>query len=74
MKHIPCLGFIFRVFIILLVEVIWSTIFQQKNVKCRTAIEAKVLGDIQARLPREYHTMMTPGYPYGCKRRIFDSA
>ena len=74
MESLPFLSSIFRFLLFLLVEVIWLTVFQQKNVKWRAAIETKVLQDTRDRLPEEYHAMMTPGYPYGCKRRVFDSA
>ena len=74
LKSVPFLNSIFRLSLFLLVELIWSTVFQKNNAKWRAAIETKVLKDMHDRLPEKYHAMMTPTYPYGCKRRVFDSA
>lgn len=62
-----------RVGLYLLVEVIWFTIFQAKNVKWRKAVEKSVLDRTLELIPTKYHKLMTPDYPYGCKRRVFDS-
>jgi cation diffusion facilitator CzcD-associated flavoprotein CzcO len=70
---LPFLGYLNRVLIYLLVEVIWSTVFQMKNKKWRAAIEKQQLDRMKEIVPEEYHDIMTPDYPYGCKRRVFDT-
>jgi cation diffusion facilitator CzcD-associated flavoprotein CzcO len=72
-KWLPFLGYLNRVLIYLLVEVIWLTIFQMKNHKWRKAIETQQLERMKGIVPEKYHKQMTPDYPYGCKRRVFDT-
>lgn len=43
MRYFPVLGYIFRIGLFLLVEVIWKTVLQQKNVKWRAIIERSTL-------------------------------
>lgn len=71
-RYFPVLGYLLRVSLI--VEVIWFTVFQQKNVKWRAKIEASTLGRMYNIIPGKYQAIMTPNYSYGCKRRVFDSA
>jgi cation diffusion facilitator CzcD-associated flavoprotein CzcO len=71
--YAPFLGYIIRVSIYLLVELIWATVFQMKNVKWRKAIEKSTLERTLEIVPKRYHELMTPDYPYACKRRVFDS-
>ena len=73
MRYFPILGYLFRIGLFLLVEAIWKTVFQQKNVRWRAAIEKSTLERTHALIPKKYHAIMTPGYGYGCKRRVFDS-
>ncbi|KAL8706494.1 MAG: hypothetical protein Q9201_000479 [Fulgogasparrea decipioides] len=73
-RYFPVLGYIFRVLLYLLVELIWATVFQQKNRRWRSQIEASTLARMHSIIPPEYHEIMTPKYSYGCKRRVFDSA
>ncbi|KAA8620262.1 monooxygenase [Pyrenophora tritici-repentis] len=72
-KWLPFLGYVNRVLIYLLVEVIWSTVFQMKHKKWRAAIEKQQLEMMRSIVPEKYHNLMTPDYPYGCKRRVFDT-
>ncbi|KAI4699302.1 hypothetical protein J4E81_005196 [Alternaria sp. BMP 2799] len=72
-KWLPFLGYMNRVLIYLLVEVIWSTVFQMKHKKWRAAIEKQQLAMMKEIVPEKYHDIMTPDYPYGCKRRVFDT-
>jgi cation diffusion facilitator CzcD-associated flavoprotein CzcO len=73
LKYVPIIGWIYRMFIHWLVELVWATVFQMKNVKWRKAIEVSTLKRMHDLIPQKYHAIMTPDYPYGCKRRIFDS-
>lgn len=73
MRYFPVLGYIFRISLFLLVEVIWKTVFQPKKVKWRAATERSTLERTLALIPKKYHGSMTPRYGYGCKRRVFDS-
>ena len=71
---LPFLGYLFRVLLYILVEVIWFTLFQQENTRWRAKVEASTLARTYKLIPEKYHEMMTPAYSYGCKRRVFDSA
>ena len=73
-RYFPILGYLIRVSLYLLVEVIWFTVFQQKNVKWRAKIEASTLERMHSIIPKKYRSIMTPNYSYGCKRRVFDNA
>jgi cation diffusion facilitator CzcD-associated flavoprotein CzcO len=70
--YFPFLGYLFRVFIFLLCEVIWATVFQEKNIKWRQAIEKSTLQRTRDIVPEKYHKLMSPNYSYACKRRVFD--
>jgi hypothetical protein len=72
-KWFPFLGYLNRVLIYLLVEVIWSTVFQMKHAKWRAVVEQQQLDMMKSIAPKEYHHLLTPHYPYGCKRRVFDA-
>jgi cation diffusion facilitator CzcD-associated flavoprotein CzcO len=72
-RYAPFLGWLMRVSVYLLVELIWATVFQLRNVKWREAIEKSTLARTLESVPKQYHEMMTPDYPYACKRRVFDS-
>ncbi|PVH93519.1 FAD/NAD(P)-binding domain-containing protein [Periconia macrospinosa] len=73
LKYFPILGWMYRMAIHWLVELILATVIQAKNVKWRKGLEASTLKRTLELIPEKYHTMMTPDYPYGCKRRVFDS-
>ncbi|KAL8654097.1 MAG: hypothetical protein Q9210_001725 [Variospora velana] len=74
LRYLPILGYLYRLALYLLVELIWMTVFQQKNHKWRTKLESSTLARTHSLIPEKYHDMMTPRYSYGCKRRVFDSA
>lgn len=71
-RHLPIPGYLFRIFIYVLVELIFVTVFQLKNVKWRRAIEKSTLQRTLDILPEKYRDLMTSDYPYACKRRVFD--
>ena len=72
MRYSPILGYVFRISVFLLVEIIWGTVFQQKNVKWRAAIEKSTLERSHALISEKYHRVMTLRYGYECKCRVFD--
>jgi hypothetical protein len=71
--YLPFLGTIFRSTIFLFTELEWALVFQRKNVFLRSKAEKAALTHMRNKVPEIYHSMMTPNYSYGCKRRIFDS-
>ena len=71
-RYFTILGYLIRVSLYLLVEVIWFTVFQQKIVKWRAKIEASTLERMHSIIPKKYQSIMTPNNSYGCKRRVFD--
>lgn len=73
-RYAPWLGFFFRVSLFMLVETIWVSAFQRGNVKSRARFEKDSLNRVRSAIPQKYHAMMTPEYPYGSKRRLFDIA
>ncbi|KAL8983099.1 MAG: hypothetical protein Q9205_002562 [Flavoplaca limonia] len=73
LHYLPFLGYMYRISLYILVEIIWLTVFQQKNQKWRSKLESTTLARTYSLIPKEYHDMMTPKYSYGCKRRIFDN-
>jgi cation diffusion facilitator CzcD-associated flavoprotein CzcO len=72
-RYFPFLGFLFRAALYLFVECLFLTVFQAKNEKWRKGIENSMLSRMHERVPKKYHQLMTPDYPYGCKRRVFDT-
>ncbi|KAF2866032.1 hypothetical protein BDV95DRAFT_611911 [Massariosphaeria phaeospora] len=69
----PVFGFLYRLYIYVLCELILSTVLQMKHKKWRAAIQNAMLERTFTLIPEKYHAIMTPENPYGCKRRIFDS-
>lgn len=51
---------------------IWHGLFMLENVKWRSKVEKSLLDRMRSKVPERYHEIMTPNYPYGCKRRVFD--
>jgi cation diffusion facilitator CzcD-associated flavoprotein CzcO len=66
------IGYLTRVSIHLLAEMIWHGLFMLENVKWRSKVEKSLLDRMRSKVPEKYHEIMTPNYPYGCKRRVFD--
>lgn len=73
-RYAPWFGFLFRVSLFIMVEMIWASAFQRGNVKIRANFEEDSLKRVRSTIPQKYHAMMTPEYPYGSKRRVFDRA
>ena len=73
-RYVPFLGKLTRVALYLLAEMIWFALFQRKNTKWRSKMEANLIDRMRSIVPEKYHEIMTPHYPYGCKRRVFDEA
>ncbi|KAI4269083.1 MAG: hypothetical protein L6R38_007605 [Xanthoria sp. 2 TBL-2021] len=73
LRYLGFLGYMCRVSLYILVELIWLTVFQQKNHKWRTKLESSILARTHSMIPEKYHDIMTPRYSYGCKRRVFDN-
>lgn len=73
LQYLPVLGQIYRTGMYWLVELIWMTVFQEKNIKWRSAIEKSTLKRTFELIPPKYEKTMTPDYSYGCKRRVFDN-
>ncbi len=71
-RYLPFLGFLFRISLFLMVEMIWASAFQRRNVKWRAKFEEDSLDRVRSTAPNKFHAMMTPKYPYGSKRRLFD--
>jgi cation diffusion facilitator CzcD-associated flavoprotein CzcO len=72
-RYFPILGFIFRAALYIFVECLFFTVFQAKNEKWRKSMERMMLDRIHELVPERYQRLMTPDYPYGCKRRVFDT-
>lgn len=72
----PILGPLFRVFAHINAESEWFNFFldKEKNMKHRKVYQDTLLRRMRKQAPAEYHDMLTPNYPVGCKRRIFDPA
>jgi cation diffusion facilitator CzcD-associated flavoprotein CzcO len=72
LRYMPILGWIYRVMIHAIVELVWFMLLQEKHVKWRKLIAKSTLDRTYQLIPEKYHQMMTPDYTYGCKRRVFD--
>ncbi|CAD6444311.1 3f3e1e4a-572a-44b1-b610-0d636aac6843 [Sclerotinia trifoliorum] len=54
-------------------ELLWYTTFIRKNLKLRQMSEKTSLDHMRKLAPEKYHSMLTPQYSLGCKRRVFDN-
>jgi hypothetical protein len=70
--HVPLLGWLCRVIINVIVELVFVMLLQKKHVKWWEGMVKNTLDETYKMIPEKYHGMMTPDHPYGCKRRIFD--
>ncbi|APA10779.1 hypothetical protein sscle_07g055490 [Sclerotinia sclerotiorum 1980 UF-70] len=70
---VPLLGFIVRMMICGMSELLWYTTFIQENLKLRQISEKTSLDHMRKLAPEKYHSMLTPQYSLGCKRRVFDN-
>ncbi|THC97909.1 hypothetical protein EYZ11_002607 [Aspergillus tanneri] len=70
---VPLLGFSMRMLLCWVSEVVWYTAFQGKNDKLRQKEESLSLQHMRSIAPEKYHSILTPSYSLGCKRRVFDN-
>ncbi|KAL4864236.1 hypothetical protein BDV12DRAFT_176441 [Aspergillus spectabilis] len=71
--RLPFLGYIVRITICCLSELLWFTVFQRRNATLRHQAEAFSLAHVARLAPQKYHRMLTPAYQLGCKRRVYDN-
>ncbi|KAL3449172.1 hypothetical protein BJX65DRAFT_306236 [Aspergillus insuetus] len=69
---VPLLGFFVRMLICVVAGSHWL-FFKRINYKSQKQAAASSLAHMTALAPPKYHRMLTPQYPVGCKRRIWDS-
>ncbi|KZV92273.1 4-hydroxyacetophenone monooxygenase [Exidia glandulosa HHB12029] len=73
-EHIPFGYLAFRFLVFLVAEINFGMFFMDaKGERLRTKLEAQSRKYILEAAPEKYHDVLTPKYPMGCKRRIFDS-
>lgn len=70
LQYLPFLGWLYRYGIHVLVELVWFMLLQDKHVKWRKGMEKATLQRTYKLVPERYHRILTPDYPYGCKRRV----
>ncbi|KAF7865503.1 hypothetical protein EAF04_006477 [Stromatinia cepivora] len=70
---VPFLGFVVRMMICWMSELLWYTTFTRKNLKLRQISEKASLDHMRKLAPEKYHSVLTPQYSLGCKRRVFDN-
>ncbi|KAL4886224.1 hypothetical protein BJY04DRAFT_229345 [Aspergillus karnatakaensis] len=70
---VPFLGFLMRMLICFVAETHWFTIFKAGSVKGREQAETVSCAHMVKHAPTQYHSMLRPSYPIGCKRRVVDS-
>jgi cation diffusion facilitator CzcD-associated flavoprotein CzcO len=70
---VSLLGFSVRILLCWVSELLWYTAFQRQNVKLRQQAEGSSLAHMRALAPAQYHSMLTPTYSLGCKRRVYDN-
>ena len=70
----PLLGPLFRYTACFGAEWQWFNLFleKEKNIKTRQQYQERLLHRMKKLAPKEYHEILTPDYPVGCKRRVFD--
>ena len=73
LHYLPFIGWLYRIGIHVLVELVFTMLLQKKHAKWRKGMEKATLKETYRIIPEKYHGIMTPDHPYGCKRRIFDS-
>jgi cation diffusion facilitator CzcD-associated flavoprotein CzcO len=74
LRHIPGLKELLRFFIFAASEAQFLQLFPNTPYaeKHRKTYEEKMLRHMRKLVPEKYHSIMTPDYGVGCKRRIFD--
>lgn len=73
--RLPLLGYIVRIAICWLSEVLWFAVFRKTKVASmlRRKAEDFSLAHMARLAPQRYHSALTPAYSLGCKRRVFDN-
>lgn len=66
----PFLGYLWRMALYLLVELIWSTVFQMKNVKWRKAIEKSTLEQMHGTYHHDAYVQPPSSKRTFAKRRL----
>ncbi|KAJ6164282.1 hypothetical protein N7470_002954 [Penicillium chermesinum] len=76
LTRVPGLGRLFRAYIFWRAEHGFLTMFADTAYSRRKkpGIEKRFLENMRKHAPKEYHEMLTPNYPLGCKRRVVDNA
>lgn len=70
---VPFLGFFVRMMICWMSELLWYTTFNRRNLRLRQIAEKSSLDYMKKLAPERYHSILTPKYSFGCKRRVFDN-
>ncbi|KAJ5650185.1 uncharacterized protein N7484_003908 [Penicillium longicatenatum] len=70
---IPGLGYVVRMLLCGVSELLWYTVIQRPNASLRKREEASSLAHMRALAPPAFHDQLTPKYKLGCKRRIYDN-
>ncbi|KAJ5787378.1 hypothetical protein N7457_002368 [Penicillium paradoxum] len=75
MSHVPGLLTFARSTLFLALEKDFFDVFvdSPRARRVRSGIEERVLDNMRRFAPKEYHEILTPNYPFGCKRRVADS-
>ncbi|KAF7587639.1 hypothetical protein BBP40_006923 [Aspergillus hancockii] len=71
-ETVPSLRLLVRMLLCFVAESHWL-FFKRNNYKSQKQAEASSLAHMTAQAPLQYHCMLTPRYPVGCKRPIWDS-
>ncbi|TVY71329.1 FAD-binding monooxygenase ktnD [Lachnellula suecica] len=70
-KYVPFLGWVARLILFLTVDLfIFMVTMKRKNIKTRAFMENDSWERVTSVIPKKYHAMMKPRYPYGAKRLI----
>lgn len=73
-ERIPLLARTARFLLFLLAEYDFIRVFHDTsyNRKARKEIESQMMHYMKKSVPEKYHEILSPNYPIGCKRRIYD--
>lgn len=72
-RHVPGLLTLYRSRLFVETDSLLTTyLATPKAQKVRSSIEKESLAYMQRTAPAKYHKLLTPDYPLGCKRRVFD--
>jgi cation diffusion facilitator CzcD-associated flavoprotein CzcO len=72
-KWIPSLQAVYRFYLFIDTDNLITTYLATPVAqKVRDKVEADSIAYMKATAPAKYHDVLTPNYPLGCKRRVFD--